>query len=946
MESITAKSISIHDGRPWLSPFRGPVLGIALVGAAMIALCACQPGSSAAKGVDPGIVDIPVAFIKRPIPLDDMGMQIQADMRDPLLFSTGGDVYLRSSTAVGASLTNISNVITEGQGDVKGLNASYDGSRLIFSLRLFDPDPDDDIVPSWNIYEYDVGSRQLRRVIADALTAEAGDDLFPCYLPDGRIVFTSNRQKQAGENLINEGKPSYRALVENGNTLALVLHVMNADGTNLRQISFNQSHDLYPQVLSNLYGGKIVFSRWDKAVVNDSIHLYTINPDGSELELLYGLNSHFTGSNDAEIQFASTREMENGDLMVITRPFTGTFGGGNIEIIDAARFVDNEKAVWSLAGLEGPAQQPATINAIVNDGTASIAGRYGSAFPLWDGSNRILVSKSTCQLNVGGELQPCVEPYLSDPDAVESSPAYAIWLYDRNEDTEKPIVLAEPDTIITEAVTVQKRILPPIRFDKAGNELDSGQLADNVGVVNIKSVYDMADGGFDGCFFGHCSNAAGIDTVQDFADPRNSTAAQRPARFVRFIKPVAFPARNDPTLANPPNLNGNAFGLRRSWGMREILGYAPVEPDGSVKIRVPAGIPLALEVLDGEGRRIGPMHFNWFQVRAGDTLTCNGCHTHNTGGPIPEIHGRPDAGAPSINSGLPATLQFVNTLIPGTSGPYWGNFGQTMAEVRFDRVGLAVPAAAEPRLNVDLVFDDYWTDPARDTPDPGFAYRYADLDSSVPSPANDFCTPWQFNCRSVINYPAQIHAIWQIDRGDDLMTPDAPDTPPSNDPTNTPLLSTATPNGVGDDTCIECHTTMGGTRLPYGQLDLTSDPNQNPSQRYRSYNELLLGKPGRIFNGTDLVPITRTVADGMGGFVTENDPAARVRPSMSPNGARASFFMEKMTGTELDDSSRSIGGSVDHSAMLSGAELKLIGEWLDLGGQNFNDPFDPAAPQN
>ena len=107
-------------------------------------------------------------------------------------------------------------------------------------------------------------------------------------------------------------------------------------------------------------------------------------------------------------------------------------------------------------------------------------------------------------------------------------------------------------------------------------------------------------------------------------------------------------------------------------------------------------------------------------------------------------------------------------------------------------------------------------------------------------------------------------------------------------------------------------------------------------------------KAGRIFDGMDLVPITRLVDDGTGtgGLVDEIDPAASVRPSMSSDGARASYFMEKMTGTELDDNSRSVSGTVDHSAMLSGAELKLIAEWLDLGAQNFNDPFDPDVPQN
>jgi hypothetical protein len=32
-------------------------------------------------------------------------------------------------------------------------------------------------------------------------------------------------------------------------------------------------------------------------------------------------------------------------------------------------------------------------------------------------------------------------------------------------------------------------------------------------------------------------------------------------------------------------------------------------------------------------------------------------------------------------------------------------------------------------------------------------------------------------------------------------------------------------------------------------------------------------------------------------------------------------------------------GTVDHSNMLSSDELKLIGEWLDIGGQYYNDPF-------
>jgi hypothetical protein len=58
-----------------------------------------------------------------------------------------------------------------------------------------------------------------------------------------------------------------------------------------------------------------------------------------------------------------------------------------------------------------------------------------------------------------------------------------------------------------------------------------------------------------------------------------------------------------------------------------------------------------------------------------------------------------------------------------------------------------------------------------------------------------------------------------------------------------------------------------------------------------------------------------------------------VPPSMSVNGAVASAqFLDRFA----------VGGS--HEAYLSDAELRLVAEWLDIGGQYFNNPFD--APIN
>jgi hypothetical protein len=59
----------------------------------------------------------------------------------------------------------------------------------------------------------------------------------PHYLPDGRIVFSSTRQRQARAIQLDENKPQYAGQDEDDNEPAFVLHVMDADGTNIHQIS-------------------------------------------------------------------------------------------------------------------------------------------------------------------------------------------------------------------------------------------------------------------------------------------------------------------------------------------------------------------------------------------------------------------------------------------------------------------------------------------------------------------------------------------------------------------------------------------------------------------------------------------------------------------------------------------------------------------------------------
>jgi len=111
-----------------------------------------------------------------------------------------------------------------------------------------------------------------------------------------------------------------------------------------------------------LANGRILWSRWNRANGRNGIHLYTANPDGTDVQLLYGAESHATGTNNSTIQFVRAHEMENGKTLALVRPFTyGTEAvfGGDLYIIDTANYVENNQPSTP-TGVTGPAQSSAT----------------------------------------------------------------------------------------------------------------------------------------------------------------------------------------------------------------------------------------------------------------------------------------------------------------------------------------------------------------------------------------------------------------------------------------------------------------------------------------------------------------------------------------------------------------------------------------------------------
>ncbi len=900
----------------WLPPF---LLAAGCAGG----MSGHAPGLAGVQSQDPGTFTYPLAYIKRPPPAKDI------DAGDLLTPTPGGDLYIRDQASAGSPEVNVTAAITKGTGDVKDLDVSPDGKKLIFSLRLaLIPNAKAIDQPTWKIYQYDVATKTVTQLTNDSV--ERGHDIGAHYLPDGRIVFASTRQAATQAILINEGREQYAAQTDGTHDAKqdiFLLHVMNADGSNIQQISFNTNHDFAPAVLAN---GQIVFSRYE-SINGDQISLYRVNPDGTGLELLYGENSHATGvnvagTNNNMIQFLNARQRADGKLMAIARPFLGTQGGGDIVTIDAANFVEIHQG--AAPGASGTAQYTASatgqtsataVGVTTDANTPSLGGRFASFYPLYDGTNRMLVSWAPCLLLIQGATQVCNSANTTGATVTEAPPQYTLWVYDFDQGTLSPILAAEAGLMLVEPVILQARSPAPQAAAPQTPTTASTNLANlGLGVLEIRSVYD-----FDGSDAGAAKTGRGAGTPAAvassaaLADPAQATAAQRPARFIRIEKPVEIPSMD------VRKINPSAFGPA-GMGMREILAYAPIEPDGSVKIEVPANVPFTIEILDQNARRIGPSHTSWLQLMPGETRVCSGCHNPaNPANPLfPLSHGRSDLSTPVYPGAVAAGTPFPDTLAALTPV----NTGDTMADTRVALTcasGTGTACAEVPAIDVSYV--DVWTDPAVRKPDASFSYLYSDL--STPKPSNAHCVTWDALCRSTIHYPDStsppyhIQSLWDFPR----QTLDS------------------SGNVLTDHTCVLCHnpgSAQKTVQVPAGQIDLTGGASSTDPTVTSSYRQLLFPRDqqqltmGVLQNVLVPAPGPPNPTTGQPTTVMVPVPLAPPASAGSANGS-VCLFTVLSTFATCDGSQ----ATVDHTGFLTPAELRLISEWLDIGAQYYNDPF-------
>jgi hypothetical protein len=217
-----------------------------------------QIGSSAQGGPN---IPYPLVFVSRQIP-DDGSIYWSVPKDQPgvgphsrFRFAAPGQLVVRETNGAlrllidGSAPTTASlNLI-----DVNAPDVSYDGQWIAFAglpQGSYDPAPVTN--PSaWRIYVIRADGTGLRRITPDESRAgissnlQAYDDTDPCWLPDGRLVFTSTRYPGFG----------HYSGVRFSN-----LYVINADGTNVHRITSERNGA--DRAVIDPVTGKIVFARW------------------------------------------------------------------------------------------------------------------------------------------------------------------------------------------------------------------------------------------------------------------------------------------------------------------------------------------------------------------------------------------------------------------------------------------------------------------------------------------------------------------------------------------------------------------------------------------------------------------------------------------------------------------------------------------------------------
>jgi len=500
-------------------------------------------------------------FIAKDLPCDLVFMkrnQSSSAIHFNTRFEPGGNLFVLKRNGTLHNLTHLK------EGAVSDPDVSYDGKKILFSMMK-------DKADYWHVYEINADGSGLRQI-----TSGSHDNVDACYLPNGRICFCSNRT-----GIINEYEMQPTEL----------LHVMDADGSNVRQISFILSDDFNPVVLND---GRILWCRYEHHGRVDKFPLMVTNPDGSDTFEFFGVETRI------QVYYEPTQLPDGRIVCTATRHFY-TWESGALVLIDPA--IGPKRQAWRPKKGDRPKQPRVVTSGVPTGHEASEDGRYKTPFAMPDGSLLVSWAPGPVIALRGNSLRRIKDPEKRKrmEQMAKERPDFGIWrmVWDESEQN-----------------LVRDRLL---YNDPKMSDLDPMPLAPRKKPPVIPSRY--RPGTKQGHFL--CLDVYNNTLAKRALGWGDPPIKRGDIKAVRVIEGLPIVAQTN-TYRRIAHYHHEP---------KRILGEAPVYEDGSFYVKVPTEMPVHFQTLDKDGRAL-TTQLSWVFLIPGEDKLCIGCHEDRAHSPV------------------------------------------------------------------------------------------------------------------------------------------------------------------------------------------------------------------------------------------------------------------------------------------------------------------------
>jgi len=451
-------------------------------------------------------------------------------------------------------------------------DVSFDSRKILFCMKSADQ-------PAYHLYEVGVDGSGWRQI-----TDGDYNDLDPIYAPDGGIIFTTSRCN----HYLRCGGSKFRMFI---------LARCDYDGKNIYFISANNEVDYLPSFLPD---GRLIYTRWeyvDKEVLRIQ-SLWTVNPDGTGLNVFWGNQSHWPdmllnaraipGTTKVIFNACGHHDAYAGPLGIIAPSEGMNYPDGLYNL--------TPHVPWAEVG-NGPADKPYNPDF----SAPTCYGAFHTPFPI--SKDLLLVSA-----RIGKPL-----PTGRNPDLTY----FQLYLMDYDGNME---LLYKGAFNVLHAQPIRPRPLPrviPSSVRWPGKMVRADQTPEP-GVLFSADVYEGS-----GIPRGLAKSLRILEVEsQTWCDGKRSTGAEAELYRSKGAFPKYTLAGETPT----------SFVMDDTT--KRILGTVPVEPDGSVHFKVPPVRSVYFQLLDEKGRCLQTMR-SFTHVMPGEKRGCVGCH--QTRGVTPDV---------------------------------------------------------------------------------------------------------------------------------------------------------------------------------------------------------------------------------------------------------------------------------------------------------------------